>query len=53
MIAAAGDMLKKIYIEPTNRCNLNCSICVRQVWDEPMGDMPLASFKLIVKQLKT
>ncbi|MBN2146846.1 MAG: hypothetical protein JW726_05635 [Anaerolineales bacterium] len=31
--------LAKIYIEPTNQCNLNCVTCIRNTWDEPMGMM--------------
>lgn len=37
-----------IGIEPTNRCNLNCVMCVRQSWDEEanrLGDMPEDLFK--------
>ena len=26
--------LRKVYIEPTNRCNLECRTCIRNVWDE-------------------
>ena len=31
--------LGKVYIEPTNGCNLRCVTCVRNVWDEPLGLM--------------
>ncbi len=31
--------LSKIYIEPTNKCNLACSTCMRNTWDEPLGQM--------------
>ena len=31
------DELNKIYVEPTNRCNLNCVTCIRHSWDEPFG----------------
>lgn len=30
---------KKVYIELTNRCNLNCSICYRRSWHEKPQDM--------------
>jgi MoaA/NifB/PqqE/SkfB family radical SAM enzyme len=33
------DELSKIYVEPTNRCNLRCVTCIRHSWDEPFGDM--------------
>ena len=29
--------LRKVYIEPTNRCNLKCRTCIRNIWDEPSG----------------
>ena len=29
------DELNKIYVEPTNRCNLAC-VCIRHAWDEPL-----------------
>jgi MoaA/NifB/PqqE/SkfB family radical SAM enzyme len=32
-------MISKLYIEPTNRCNLDCRTCMRNSWDEPMGQM--------------
>lgn len=28
------DTLKKIYIEPTNACNLSCRTCIRNVWED-------------------
>jgi tungsten cofactor oxidoreducase radical SAM maturase len=30
---------RKIYLELTNRCNLNCEMCYRQAWHEPLTDM--------------
>lgn len=44
--------LAKLYIEPTNRCNLNCSTCVRKAWDEPMGKMSDAVFARIIEGLR-
>jgi radical SAM protein with 4Fe4S-binding SPASM domain len=45
-----------VNIEPTNRCNLNCSMCVRRFWDRdanPLGDMTFEFFeKHILGQLK-
>ena len=31
--------LGKVYVEPTNACNLDCRTCIRNVWDEPLGWM--------------
>ena len=43
--------LAKVYIEPTNRCNLTCLTCVRNVWDEPTGDMRWETFSRILDGL--
>ena len=43
--------LSKVYIEPTNRCNLECRTCMRNVWDEPLGEMSNATFARIVEGL--
>lgn len=40
-----SEFLKKIYIEPTSRCNLNCSMCFRNAWiNEAFSDMSLEIF---------
>ena len=36
--------LNRLYIEPTSRCNLACRTCIRNTWDEPMGDMDETTF---------
>jgi MoaA/NifB/PqqE/SkfB family radical SAM enzyme len=40
--------LVKVYVEPTNLCNLNCRTCVRNAWDEPLGRMSKAIFSRII-----
>jgi MoaA/NifB/PqqE/SkfB family radical SAM enzyme len=35
------DALRKVYVETTSRCNLDCAMCMRHGWQEPLGDMPL------------
>jgi MoaA/NifB/PqqE/SkfB family radical SAM enzyme len=45
--------LTKIYIEPTNQCNLSCRTCIRNAWDEPMGQMAEATFERIVDDLQS
>lgn len=37
--------LAKVYIEPTSHCNLTCRTCIRNTWDEPMGNMDSATFE--------
>lgn len=39
--------LAKIYIEPTNRCNITCRTCMRNTWDEPLGMMSADTFALV------
>jgi len=44
--------LAKVYVEPTNRCNLECRTCIRNTWEEPLGQMTEAMFAHIVKSLR-
>ncbi len=44
--------LARVYIEPTNRCNLDCVTCIRHSWDEPMGEMSSEVFSRIVEGVK-
>jgi MoaA/NifB/PqqE/SkfB family radical SAM enzyme len=39
--------LTKVYIEPTNCCNLECRTCIRNVWDTELGRMSEATFESI------
>lgn len=43
--------LAKIYIEPTNFCNLKCRTCMRNVWDESPGRMAQETFQRIVDDI--
>ncbi len=40
--------LTKIYIEPTSNCNIKCRTCIRNVWDEQMGNMTETTFARIL-----
>ena len=42
------DALRKVHVETTSRCNLDCVMCVRHGWQEPVGDMPLERFERLV-----
>jgi MoaA/NifB/PqqE/SkfB family radical SAM enzyme len=44
--------LNKIYIEPTNQCNLDCRTCIRKSWDESPGRMSMELFASIMDGLK-
>jgi MoaA/NifB/PqqE/SkfB family radical SAM enzyme len=42
----------KVYVEPTNACNLACATCVRHSWDEPEGFMEWPTFEAVVDGLE-
>ena len=52
LIGSDSDRLDKIYIEPTNRCNLDCRTCMRHGWEEELGFMEFGLFEKIVSDLK-
>ncbi len=45
------DELNKIYVEPTNRCNLKCLTCIRNSWDEPFGEMDWSVYQALIDDL--
>ena len=47
-ILQSSAILARVYIEPTNTCNLDCRICMRNVWDEPPGMMSSQTFSRIM-----
>ncbi len=44
--------LAKVYIEPTNACNLECRTCIRNIWDEPIGQMDSNTFDRVIEGLQ-
>ena len=45
-------MLKKLYIEPTTKCNLNCKMCFRHTWfDEPFCDLSLEVYRRVIQDM--
>ena len=45
-------MLKKLYIEPTTKCNLNCKMCFRHTWfEEPICDLSLEDFRYVLQTM--
>jgi putative metalloenzyme radical SAM/SPASM domain maturase len=42
------DLPRKLNIEVTTRCNLNCDMCMRKVFKEEPGDMSLETFKALL-----
>jgi MoaA/NifB/PqqE/SkfB family radical SAM enzyme len=43
--------LRRAYVEITNRCNLNCSTCMRNVWNVEYGCMSEQAFERILSGL--
>jgi len=43
---------RRAYIEVTALCNLNCRICIRQVWRDTPGEMTWETFEAVVEQLR-
>lgn len=44
--------IKKVYLELTNRCNLNCSICYRKTWEKEAYDMSSQIIDNALNQIK-
>lgn len=44
--------VRKIYIEPTTSCNLRCSICIRNVWEDPEAEMSMDTFQRLTEGLE-
>jgi len=44
----ASDSLRKVYVETTSHCNLDCPMCVRHGWQEPVGHMPVDRFERLI-----
>ena len=44
--------LRKVYVEPTTRCNLRCRTCMRKSWDEPAADMTMETYGRLLDSLR-
>ena len=43
-----NDSLKKLNVEVTTRCNLNCIMCMRKVFRETTGDMSMETYRALL-----
>ncbi len=43
--------MKKLYVELTNRCNLNCVMCYRQSWESELVDMDETTLRNLAKSV--
>ncbi|MBS4041649.1 MAG: radical SAM protein, partial [Flavobacteriales bacterium] len=45
-------IIKKLYLELTDRCNLNCAFCYRKSWDKCFQDMSQKVYEKLMKDIK-
>ena len=50
-VVVRSDSLRKVYVEATGRCNLQCAMCPRQAWAAGSGDMTAACFDRLLSGL--
>ena len=51
ILHASINTLRRVYVEVTNKCNLSCSTCMRNVWDVKYGYMSSKIFDRILSGL--
>jgi len=44
---------QKLYLELTDKCNLNCKMCYRESWSQVFGDMKDDTLNKLANELKT
>lgn len=49
MIREADPVFRRLYVEPTNSCNLKCKTCIRYSWCEKEGFMDINLYKKIIQ----
>ena len=52
IIRRSVNVLERIYVEPTNACNLTCVTCVRNIWQEQPGWMSGETFQRFLEGLR-
>ena len=52
MLVPKDEPLKKIYLEPSSFCNLNCTMCFRHTWDEPYKHMDFSLFLNLIDSVE-
>lgn len=53
VITPSVSQLRKLYIEPTTRCNLACPMCIRESWSEAQGNMTEETFGRVLDGLRS
>jgi len=44
--------LKRVYLEITNRCNLDCGICIRNTWEDLPGSLSLELYQKLISDIQ-
>ncbi len=52
LLRSSINHLSRVYLEPTNTCNLSCRTCMRNVWDETPGFMSNEIFQKVLSGIK-
>jgi MoaA/NifB/PqqE/SkfB family radical SAM enzyme len=52
-ISRSTDSLACVYVEATNKCNFDCRMCMRNAWEEPLGEMHTGTFSLILESIQS
>jgi MoaA/NifB/PqqE/SkfB family radical SAM enzyme len=50
-VVVRSDSLRKVYVEATGRCNLECAMCPRQAWAADSGHMSAARYDSLLAGL--
>ena len=50
-VVVRSDTLRKVYVEATGRCNLQCAMCPRLAWAAASGDMTAECFDRLLSGL--
>jgi MoaA/NifB/PqqE/SkfB family radical SAM enzyme len=51
-LSQQNDDLRKVYVEITTDCNLDCGMCMRHVWQQPERSMAPDTFQELVRQMR-
>jgi MoaA/NifB/PqqE/SkfB family radical SAM enzyme len=52
-ISRSSHNLSRVYVEPTNMCNLDCATCMRNSWAELPGKMDEHTFQKIIAGIES
>ncbi len=53
MLRRKDPPLTRVYVEPTNACNLSCRTCIRHSWQDETGFMAMGTYSRLIEGLRT